>query len=97
MADGTPFSYDRFYIVAMTAYRANGGGELLTKGAGLSKEEIEQRIITYTPRDIRYYMMEYIRAKHEVNPQPAGTWRFVPEEWVRKAEIRERRLLFESE
>lgn len=97
MADGTPFSYDKFYIVAMTAYRANGGGELLTKGAGLSKEEIEQRIISFTPRDIRYYMMEYIRAKHEVNPQPAGTWRFVPEEWVRKAEIRERRLLFESE
>ena len=45
MADGRPFSADAEYLVAMTAYRANGGGELLTKGAGLSKEEIKKRLI----------------------------------------------------
>ena len=32
LADGTPFDFLRDYSVAMTAYRANGGGELLTKG-----------------------------------------------------------------
>ena len=36
MDDGRPFRMEDTYTVAMTAYRANGGGELLTKGAGLS-------------------------------------------------------------
>ena len=94
MADGTPFDLERNYSVAMTAYRANGGGELLTKGAGLTKEEIEQRILDITPRDIRHYMMEYIEHHHEVRPQALNHWRFVPEDWVKMAAERERKLLF---
>lgn len=94
MADGTPFDPEHDYSVAMTAYRANGGGELLTKGAGLTKEEIERRILDVTPRDIRHYMMEYIEHHHNVCPQAQNHWRFIPEEWVKAAETRERELLF---
>ena len=94
MADGSPFDFNRGYSVAMTAYRANGGGELLTKGAGLTKEEIDRRILDITPRDIRHYMMEYIEHQSNVRPQALHLWRFVPEDWVKAAEERERKLLF---
>jgi 2',3'-cyclic-nucleotide 2'-phosphodiesterase/3'-nucleotidase len=96
MEDGSPFLPDRFYTVAMTAYRANGGGELLTKGAGLSKEEIEARITGFTERDIRYYMTQYIQQHGHVRPAAHGHWRFIPSEWVEKAEKRERKLLFDT-
>ncbi len=94
MTDGRPFSMDAYYKVAMTAYRTNGGGELLTKGAGLSKEEIERRIISHTERDIRHYLMKYIEEKQDIYPQADNHWRFVPEEWTTAAVERERQLLF---
>lgn len=94
MEDGTPFQSDKTYRVAMTAYRANGGGELLTKGAGLTKDEIQRRIEHITEHDVRYYMMQHILSHHTVDPQPHHNWRFVPEQWVRAAEARERQILF---
>ena len=45
MADGTPFDENRWYRVAMNSYRGNGGGELLTKGAGIPREQLKNRII----------------------------------------------------
>lgn len=97
MSDGKPFYEDRKYSVAMTAYRANGGGELLTKGAGLEKEAIKERIIAYTEKDIRHYLMQYIKEKETIKPQASNHWRFVPEDWVAKAAERERKLLFSKE
>jgi len=94
MDDGSPFEMDKMYKVAMTAYRSNGGGELLTKGAGLTKEEIESRILTYTTMDIRHYLMHYIKEKTVIEPHPKMHWRFIPEDWVKKASERERELLF---
>lgn len=94
MGDGTPFYEDKEYTVAMTAYRANGGGELLTKGAGLAKEEIKERIVSYTEKDIRHYLMQYIKEKETITPKAINHWRFVPEDWVAKAAERERRILF---
>lgn len=94
MADGRPFEMDKSYTVAMTAYRSNGGGELLTKGAGLSKDEIEKRIISFTEKDIRHYLMEYFREKEEIVPSAMGHWRFIPEDWVAQAKEREKELLF---
>ena len=96
MFDGRPFSMSETYTVAMTAYRANGGGELLTKGAGLSKDEIESRIISVTEHDIRYYLMEYIKTLGTISPQPCNHWRFIPEDWAAQASERERRILFEK-
>ena len=95
MADGRPFSMTDTYTVAMTAYRANGGGELLTKGAGLSKEEIDSRIISVTEHDIRHYLMENIKSMGAIDPQPLNHWHFIPEEWAAKATARERKILFD--
>lgn len=95
MDDGQPFDMEHKYIVAMTAYRANGGGELLTKGAGLTKEEIEHRIKAMSKMDIRYYMLQYIKAKGVIEPKPRGHWMFVPKEFTAPAIEREKKLLFE--
>lgn len=94
MDNGAPFVPDRLYTVAMTAYRANGGGELLTKGAGLSKDEIDSRITHISEHDIRYYLMRYIKEAGTIDPQPHNHWRFIPEEWARKAAEQERKILF---
>lgn len=94
MADGRPFVLEHDYQVAMTAYRANGGGELLTKGACLTKEEIDRRIVAVSPHDIRHHLMEYIRRLGTIDPQPLGHWRFVPEDWATQASARERKMLF---
>lgn len=94
MADGRPFDENELYTVAMTAYRANGGGELLTKGAGLSKEEIDSRIIGCTERDLRHYLMLFIKEQKIIHPQAMNHWKFIPEEWVKAASERERELLF---
>ncbi|MDE6721048.1 MAG: bifunctional metallophosphatase/5'-nucleotidase [Bacteroidaceae bacterium] len=96
MEDGRPFCMDNTYTVAMTAYRANGGGELLTKGAGLSKDEIDRRIIHVSEHDIRRYLMEYVKELGIINPQPKHHWRFVPEAWAIQAAERERKILFGS-
>lgn len=91
---GEPFMENKMYTCAMTAYRANGGGELLTKGAGLSKEEIDMRIVSATQHDIRHYMTEFVRKKGDIYPTPRNHWKFIPEEWVAVAAERERALLF---
>lgn len=97
MDDGSPFLLDKKYSVAMTAYRANGGGELLTKGAGLSKEEMDARILHISQYDIRYYLLETIKEQGTIDPQPKNHWRFIPEDWAALATARERKLLFGNE
>lgn len=94
MADGRPFDENELYVVALTAYRANGGGELLTKGAGLTKEEIDSRIVGCTDRDLRHYLMLYIKEQKVIHPKAMNHWKFIPEEWVEKASAREREVLF---
>jgi len=94
MADGSPFELDRFYTVAVNSYRGNGGGGLLTEGAGIPAEELTKRIVSATDKDLRYYLMQYIKEHRVIEPMPLDQWRFVPEEWTVPAACRDRRLLF---
>ena len=94
MADGRPFEPDAVYRVAINSYRGNGGGELLTIGAGIPKEELASRIVDTTSKDLRYYLMEYIGRQGVVRPRSLDLWRFIPEEWTKDAIERDRRLLF---
>lgn len=94
MADGTPFRMDKVYTVAVNSYRGNGGGELLTKGAGISQDELKDRIITSTDKDLRYYLMQYIEQKKVIEPHALNQWKFVPEEWVAPAAKRDYDFLF---
>ena len=94
MADGTPFDLDKHYKVAVNSYRGNGGGEHLTKGAGIAHDDLIKRVIVSTDKDLRYYLMEYIEQHPDVNPQPLNQWKLVPEEWTKPAIERDYRLLF---
>lgn len=96
MSNGEPFDEARWYKVAVNSYRGNGGGELLTQGAGIPHDELDKRIIWRSKRDQRYYLMKEIERMGTVDPQPNHNWRFVPEEWVKPAAERDRQLLFKK-
>lgn len=94
MSNGEKFEKDKWYKVVMNSYRVNGGGELLTKGVGLSKEEIERRIIWKSERDQRYYLIERIKREKTITPTAHNNWRFVPEDWAKPAIERDKKILF---
>ena len=94
MSDGTPFDEKKWYKVAMNSYRANGGGELLTHGAGIPRDSLASRVIYCSELDQRHYLMEEIKRQGTVNPQPNTNWKFVPEAWAKPAIERDRKLLF---
>ena len=94
MADGTPFSMAKIYKVALNSYRGNGGGELLTKGAGIPQNELKDRIIFSTDKDLRYYLMNYIEKKGTLDPRALNQWKFIPEDWTVPAAERDYKKLF---
>lgn len=94
MSNGEPFVEDKWYTVAMNSYRGNGGGELLTKGAGIPKDELESRILWKSELDQRYYIIKEIQKRGTVEPKAHNNWKFVPEEWAVPAIERDRKALF---
>ena len=94
MSDGRSFDEKKWYKVVMNSYRANGGGELLTRGAGIPRDSLEARVLFHTDRDQRYYLTQEIKKMGSVTPQANHNWRFVPEEWVKPALKRDSLILF---
>ena len=94
MSDGKPFDENRWYKVVMNSYRGNGGGELLTKGAGIPLEDIPSRIVYQSEKDLRFYLMQEIEKAGTLSPKAHNNWRFVPEEWTTPAIERDKALLF---
>lgn len=83
LADGGIFDEDATYEVAMTSYRASGGGGLMGK-IGVDTDNIEERVIGKFP-EIRELLYDYIQEHgyidpEEINGSPAlGGWKFIPE------------------
>lgn len=96
LSDGTPFEKEKTYRVAINSYRGNGGGGHLSQGVGWSKEEMEKRIVDIKPKDVRYYITEYIREKKQLNPQCRHDWKVLPEDWFRKGKEKNYKLIYES-
>lgn len=94
MSNGEPFDLNKTYKVAMNSYRGNGGGLLLTQGAGIPRDKLKDRVIWESDRDQRFYLTQLIEQMGECDPQPFNNWRFVPEDWAKPAIERDRRLLF---
>ena len=94
MSNGQPFNEKAWYKVAVNSYRGNGGGELLTRGAGIAKDSLESRIIWRSERDQRYYLAQEIRKAGVMDPQPNNNWKVIPEAWTRPAAERDYKLLF---
>ena len=97
MTNGEPFDENKWYKVAINSYRANGGGELLTLGAGIPQDQLKSRVIWRSEKDQRYYLMKEIEKAGIIDPQPNNNWKFVPEDWVKPAAERDRALLFKNQ
>ena len=93
-SDGRPFDESAWYRVAMNSYRGNGGGELLSQGAGIPLDSIPGRIIYMSERDLRHYLTQKIERERNVVARALNNWRFVPEEWTQPAIERDRKLIF---
>ncbi len=74
MSDGTPFDPQHTYTVAMTSYRASGGGDLLRDGAHVDPASL---VIVEKCKDIRSLIGDYIAAQGEIVPVVATNWKFV--------------------
>lgn len=94
MADGRPFEPDSMYTVALNSYRGNGGGDHLTRGAGIPREELRSRIVRATDHDLRYYLMKEIEQLGTVHPHIDPNWRFVPERQAAALGATDRTILF---
>lgn len=77
-SDGSPFRETDTYSVAINSYRGNGGGGHLTTGAGIPGEELAKRIAWSTDRDLRYYLMEYLRQQDTLRSQTFMNWSCIP-------------------
>lgn len=96
MANGSPFDENKTYRVAINSYRGNGGGGHLTKGAGIPHNQLQLRVVKSTDKDLRLYMMKYIEGQGTISPQCHCYWTIVPEEWVKSAMERDRKILFNN-
>lgn len=94
MSNGTPFEEDRWYKVAVNSYRGNGGGELLTRGAGIPQDSLKGRILWKSDKDQRYYLMQEIEKTDTMRPRANNNWKFVPEEWTKPAAARDFKILY---
>ncbi len=81
MADGKPFEPEKVYRVAMSSYRASGGGDLLTAGAGIPFDELDSRVVLRL-KDIRGLIYEKIKRDGKLSPRKLNSWKFVPEQLV---------------
>ena len=85
------------YVVDVTkpdGQKVHGGGELLTQGAGIPLDSINNRIIFMSERDQRYYLTQKIEREGKVEGKALNNWRFIPDAWARPAIERDRKLIF---
>jgi 2',3'-cyclic-nucleotide 2'-phosphodiesterase/3'-nucleotidase len=98
LANGTPFDLASTYNVAMTSYRASGGGNLLDE-IGIDTDRIDERVVARYP-EIRQLILDRLVEDPTIDwdeisdPDYLGTWRFVPENLANKMIEDDMRLLF---
>lgn len=89
-----PFDLERTYRVAVNSYRAGGAGGMLTKGAGIAKEDLPKRIVGATSHDQVYYLADFFRRHGSVRPVDPKNWQFIPDSLSRAGAERSRSFLF---
>ncbi len=93
MADGRPFDLKRVYKVALSSYRASGGGDLIEVGARIPREEIEGRVVERLS-DIRELLYQQLNERGSIEAKRLNHWKIVPEDFVKRAAKRDSLLLF---
>jgi 2',3'-cyclic-nucleotide 2'-phosphodiesterase/3'-nucleotidase len=94
--DGRPFDLTKNYSVALNSYRGSGGGDHLTIGCDMTKEEIKDRIIFKSEKDIRWHLTDWLKQQDTFIPAANSNWKITPVEWVKEAKIKDSILLFGS-
>ena len=98
MADGSAFDLSRTFNVAVTSYRASGGGNLLDE-IGIDTDRIDARVVARYP-EIRSILYDYLKEHGAIDPevigntQVIGSWKFVPEKLAGPALKADLALLF---
>ena len=99
LADGTPFDPNGWYNVAMTSYRASGGGDSMPLGAGIRSDDLDERVVARYP-EIRELIYDYV-VKHGTidealinDPAILGEWHFIPEALAEKSISADMKLVF---
>ncbi len=98
LVGGEPLDPGKTYNVAVTSYRASGGGGLM-EAAGIDTGRIEERIVETYP-EIRDILYNYLKENGSIDPavvgdpQRIGSWKFVPEKVAGPAMDRDMALLF---
>ena len=98
LADGSSFDLSKTYNVAVTSYRASGGGKLLDE-VGINTDFIDQRVVARYP-EIRNILYDYLKENKTIscesinNTALLGTWSFVPEAVAQPAINKDMALLF---
>lgn len=92
-ANGDKFNLESKYNVALTSYRASGGGDLLVIGAGISKEELSSRLVKRMA-DIRELLFDQIQEVGYLEAKKLNHWKFIPEETASKLAKRDYNILF---
>ena len=95
--DGSAFSLTETYTVAINSYRGSGGGNHLTRGAGLDAGVLRrlELVTSTTTKDLRYYMLRWF--EKQTGPITVATdnnWRVIPETWAAAGRIKSFPLLY---
>lgn len=93
-SDGRSFNENEIYKAAINSYRGNGGGNHLTKGAGIPHDELPERVITSTEKDLRFYLMKWIENEENIEIEKSNNWKVVPQDWYKTAAEKDREILF---
>ena len=101
MADGSAFDPEKTYKVAMTSYRASGGGKLLDD-AGIESDRIDERIVHRYP-EYREMIFKYLLKNKAIvtdkvsDRNVIGGWEFIPRMKAKKLLDNDMNLLFREE
>lgn len=95
MANGAQFESDKKYKVALSSYRASGGGNLLSEGAKISKEELKEREL-YKYNDIRELIYNKLQEDGKLDAKLLNHWQFTPQNLVMPLIAKDRALLFNN-
>lgn len=99
MADGKAFDPQKSYKVAMTSYRANGGGDHVVKALGMEGGVPDEKIIEKN-KDVREIIYDYFKTKGTVTPESVGNptmighWEFIPADVAGPMLEKDRKILF---
>ena len=81
MSDGSEFSLDKTYNVAINSYQASGGGDFIPKGVGWDDATMHAHIVNASPKDVRRYIADYIQQLKVITPRLRGDWQVIPTDW----------------